>query len=283
VSPMPTEVAMPQATVPATFGSCSPPEVVLELCGEGVLEVPYLQRCLGPVNLETPLVVGRKHQPDFLRQAIAKECLQFLSREHFSIAWQGADFRLHAMTSNPIWIYRGCEIVGTLAQHDTAELRSGDRIALGTGGDGLFTTAEEAFRRLNWHFRQVGAPNLSQANSAGKEPIIPGTQPWVGSCPSSPAGAAVEVIGTQPWTGDSPGTLRQRDSDIAPWAWPRCLASVAQQREPSSGVPTPLGVVRPCFGRRDRRRCSTPPRASCLPATAPAERRCGSRRGGQAL
>ena len=79
--------------------------VVMELCGEGVLDVPSEQRRVGPVSLEegSPLVIGRRHQPELHRRTVTKECLQFVSREHFEIALEGGDFRLRALTSNPIW------------------------------------------------------------------------------------------------------------------------------------------------------------------------------------
>ena len=32
--------------------------------------------------------VGRKHQPELHKQAVAPECLRFMSRDHFSIAWE---------------------------------------------------------------------------------------------------------------------------------------------------------------------------------------------------
>merc|ERR1712019_73983 len=137
----------------------SPPEgdIILELHGEGVLDVPLSERRIGPVSLaKEPLVVGRKRQEELHRRAVTKECLQFLSRDHFQISSSGNVLKLHALTSNPIWRDRdGVEPI-ELERGDVVTLALGDRILLGSGFDLSCATADEARRTLYWHLR--GAP-----------------------------------------------------------------------------------------------------------------------------
>ncbi|CAK0870073.1 unnamed protein product, partial [Prorocentrum cordatum] len=128
------------------------PSVVLELCGEGVADVPLRQRSVGPTPLgDRPLLVGRRHQPELHERAVTKECIEFLSRDHFCVAFEGGEFWLLALTSNRMWRDRDGEEPVQLARDDLVTLLPGDRIVLGTGGDVL--SAAAARRRLCWHFR----------------------------------------------------------------------------------------------------------------------------------
>lgn len=130
------------------------PKIMLELSGEGVLDVPVSRRTIGPVSLgERPLLVGRRHQPELHQQAVSEECLEFLSRDHFCVAYEGSEFWLLALTSNRIWRDRDGENPVQLARDDLVTILPGDRIALGTG-TGIMS-ADLARRRLCWHFRKV--------------------------------------------------------------------------------------------------------------------------------
>mmetsp|Transcript_8894 Transcript_8894/g.20913 ORF Transcript_8894/g.20913 Transcript_8894/m.20913 type:complete len:1062 (-) Transcript_8894:329-3514(-) len=135
-------------------GGGSDPQIMLELSGEGVLDVPVSRRTIGPVSLgERPLLVGRRHQPELHQCSVSEECLEFLSRDHFCVAYEGGEFWLLALTSNRIWRDRDGETPVQLARDDLVTLLPGDRIALGTGSD--ISSAELARRRLCWHFRRV--------------------------------------------------------------------------------------------------------------------------------
>jgi hypothetical protein len=130
------------------------PEIVLELSGEGVLDVPPSQRCIGPVSLgERPLLVGRRHQPELHQRAISKECLEFLSRDHFCVAYEGGEFWLLALTTNRIWRDRDGECPVLLARDDLVTLFPGDRILLGPGSE--VAPADTVCRSLVWHFKRV--------------------------------------------------------------------------------------------------------------------------------
>lgn len=141
--------------------------VVLELSGDGVLDVPLEQRRIGPLSLAEPILVGRRHQPELHRQAIAKECLQFLSRDHFRIERMGnGRYQITAMTNNPIWLAgRFMDEPIELKKDESVPVGIGDRVALGTGSNS--TTAEEALRRLSWLFKLSGDRDTSPQNAPG--------------------------------------------------------------------------------------------------------------------
>lgn len=146
-------------------------KVVLVLSGDGVLDVPVADRRIGPVALNIePIVVGRRHQPDLHRRAVAKDCLQFLSRDHFQISFVGRGYQLRALTSNPIWRARdGQEPVELKAQEDVS-LVFGDRIALGTGD--RVTTPTDALRTLCWRFKRDDEDAVGGGDSSW-EPMLP--------------------------------------------------------------------------------------------------------------
>ncbi|CAJ1453285.1 unnamed protein product [Effrenium voratum] len=143
----------------------------LELSGDGVLEVPLSRRRIGPMCLrqqpDCTLFVGRKHQPELHKQAVAPECLRFMSRDHFSIAWE-VGFRIRPLTSNPIWrLRRGAAI--ELQRNSSEDLVSGDRIALGTGSD---NSPDAAVQSLCWLFTVEGTE--LQADEGCRTPPSPG-------------------------------------------------------------------------------------------------------------
>lgn len=146
------------------------PSIVLELCGEAILNVPQAKRCIGPVSLaEKPLLVGRRHQPDL---PIAKEHLEFLSRDHFCVAYEGGEFWLLALTSNRIWRDRDGESPLQLARDDITTLLPGDRIVLSTGSS--TTSIEDARPRLCWIFHRAASGTHAPTSSTSPG----GAPPW---------------------------------------------------------------------------------------------------------
>mmetsp|Transcript_32425 Transcript_32425/g.87925 ORF Transcript_32425/g.87925 Transcript_32425/m.87925 type:complete len:1222 (-) Transcript_32425:273-3938(-) len=145
-------------------------QVVLELTGEGVLDVPASRRTIGPVSLgEKPLLVGRRHQPELHQCAVSEDCLEYLSRDHFCVAYEGKEFWLLALTANRMWRDRDGEEPVQLARDDLVTLQPGDRILLGTGGDA--SSVEPARRRLCWHFRKADdAPAAGPRAGGGASP-----------------------------------------------------------------------------------------------------------------
>lgn len=148
--------------------------IVLELSGDGVLSVPLEQRRIGPLSLAVePILVGRRHQPELHRNAITKECLQFLSRDHFRIETRGnGKYQITAMTNNPIWLAgRLMDEPFELKKDESMPVGFGDRVALGTGNSQ--TTAEEALQRLSWVFKRASGheevPRTEHANAAPED------------------------------------------------------------------------------------------------------------------
>jgi len=172
---------------PAKAGSGiagSDPQIVLELSGEGVLDVPVSRRTIGPVSLgERPLLVGRRHQPELHQCSVSEECLEFLSRDHFCVAYEGGEFWLLALTSNRIWRDRDGEPPVQLARDDLVTLLPGDRIALGTGRD--VSSAELARRRLCWQFHRVADGPAAECGTSER------SSPWWLAAATRQNGAAV--------------------------------------------------------------------------------------------
>mmetsp|Transcript_30174 Transcript_30174/g.54765 ORF Transcript_30174/g.54765 Transcript_30174/m.54765 type:complete len:1127 (+) Transcript_30174:42-3422(+) len=213
VRPSPAAWSQKQEPVEAQEAGMRPAKdntkVVLELHGQGVLDVASSARRIGPVELaDKPLFVGRKHQADLHKRAVSSSCLQFMSRDHFRVSLEAGEFRLLAMTSNPIWRDRdGTEPV-ELARGDEISLLPGDRIALGTGAD---VVADSAIQNLCWHFVLDG--------DAVKAPVV--VPPKYGSAESSPVvpeeDGHIGSFGQR--TPPSPGGKGPRVSDVAPpWA-----------------------------------------------------------------
>jgi len=192
--PTPKQVSQERGRMPATSSAPPPPSesgvraetrIVLELSGDGVLPVPIEQRRIGPVSLLEPVLVGRRHQPELHRQAILKDCLQFLSRDHFQITYapRRQGYEIMALTSNPIWLMRrwaGSDPI-ELRKDENVPMEFGDRVALGTGTS--TTNAEEAINRLCWTFRccHEDNANYQEADSSDRrEPYLE---------PRSPSGA----------------------------------------------------------------------------------------------
>jgi len=152
-------------------------EIILELCGLGVLDVGVEQRRIGPMSLKEPLVVGRRHQPDMHRAAVDQEWLAFVSRDHFRVSYENGRYQLCAMTSNPIWRKRGDAQLLELQRGEVATLASGDHIVLGTG-----SSPEDACKRLYWKFNvagertplNLGKLGMDAASGGGDTPPTPG-------------------------------------------------------------------------------------------------------------
>lgn len=86
-----------------------------------------------------------------------EEYIDFVSRNHFAIAFEDQCFFLLALSQNRIWLDRG-EASGTrsLQRDEMQVLEPGNRILLGTseaGGSGGIESP-----RLCWHFDVAGRP-----------------------------------------------------------------------------------------------------------------------------
>jgi len=179
------------------------------LTGANVNDVPLDERCIGPISLaHRPLFVGRKHQPELLRNAVEKECLQFLSRDHFRISLdEGGGFQMLVLTQNPIWRDRREGASAELARGDVIDLRPGDIIALGTGGE--TSTLDEARQSLCWIFRRASAQDkLVLRSSPGyrgggedgvKSSPSPSPSPPQDRRPRSPGGPGPRVSDSPAW------------------------------------------------------------------------------------
>lgn len=134
------------------------PAVVLVLTGVGTKDLPAEKRRLGPVTLRKgPWIMGRRHQREFLQAVVKEEYIDFVSRNHFAIAFEDQCFFLLALSQNRIWLDRG-EASGTrsLQRDEMQVLEPGNRILLGTseaGGSGGIESP-----RLCWHFDVAGRP-----------------------------------------------------------------------------------------------------------------------------
>mmetsp|Transcript_39496 Transcript_39496/g.92876 ORF Transcript_39496/g.92876 Transcript_39496/m.92876 type:complete len:1072 (+) Transcript_39496:56-3271(+) len=172
--------------------------VLLELAGEGVrTEMPPDQRRVGPISLVgEPLIIGRRHQREIHQNCIHdKDCLQFVSRDHLEIALVGSEFRLKALTANPIWRERsGCEAI-ELAQNETVSLEFGDRIVLGTGSSQL--NPSEASKKLHWLFLRPSADAGRRNNGVSDS--------YAGRTPPSPGGDGPRMPDPSPGWGRSGG------------------------------------------------------------------------------
>lgn len=127
-------------------------KMLLELCGDGVLDVPLAQRCIGPVHLmDKPILVGRRHQPDLFERAMAQQCLELHSRDHFCIACDKGEYYLLVLTPNPIWRDRDSEETMLLSRDDLVRLMPGDRVVLGSGkaGNGEISARSGIFWRFH--------------------------------------------------------------------------------------------------------------------------------------
>jgi len=123
---------------------------VLELSGAGIMDVPMDQRRLGPVRLSLQpgnkqMIVGRRHQKEFLQRCVKEDLLDFISRDHFVIDCGPESLMLHAMSQNRIWIIRDGSAI-ELKKDMTQGLQMGDWIVLGTG----ILSAEDSFSRLRF-------------------------------------------------------------------------------------------------------------------------------------
>jgi len=130
-------------------------EAWLELCGTGTIDVAASQRCLGPVSLsDGAVIVGRKHQPDLHKRAVRKEWLEFISREHFRVASDGAAYVLQVLTSNPLWHGREGRCPTELARGAEVVLSFGDCIIIDT--DHINPTSQEMSDKvLYWRLRRA--------------------------------------------------------------------------------------------------------------------------------
>lgn len=140
--------------------------MLLELCGDGVLDVPVAQRCIGPVHLmDKPILVGRRHQPDLFERAMAQQCLELHSRDHFCIACDKGEYYLLVLTPNPIWRDRDGEDAMLLSRDDLVRLMPGDRVVLGSGKacNGDMSARSGIFWRFHLEHDDSKAPTAGEA------------------------------------------------------------------------------------------------------------------------
>ncbi|CAE7042036.1 unnamed protein product [Symbiodinium natans] len=156
----------PQGWTTSEDTAGSSPAVVLELSGAGTKDLPAEKRRLGPMTLRKgPWIMGRRHQREFLQTVVKEDCIDFVSRDHFAIAFEDGAFFLLALSQNRIWLDAGKDL-GTRSLHrdEMLLLKPGGRILLGTSEAG---TAESL--RLCWRFDladnlpQLPEPSDSQA------------------------------------------------------------------------------------------------------------------------
>lgn len=180
-------------------------QIILELTGSSVLDVAREVRTIGPISVASrPLFVGRKHQMELHKNAVAKESLQFLSRDHFRISVEDGAYKMLVLTANPVWRDRNGESSKELTAGDVVTLMPGDRIALGTGDQ--TSTFEEACRSLCWVFQR--APRKAQAKLAPEW-----SNAWPGDDVNSRCspGSSPQRPRSKP---RSPGGLGLRPSDL---------------------------------------------------------------------
>eukprot|EP00913_Durusdinium_trenchii_P001795 g1662.t1 len=79
------------------------PSIILEIGGSGAKDLPAERRLWGPITLgNDPYIIGRRHQKEFLQRTVREECLDFISRDHFGIAYRNKTFILLALSQNRI-------------------------------------------------------------------------------------------------------------------------------------------------------------------------------------
>lgn len=180
---LPEEVAVEDPTGATSIE----PHITLELNGAGVkAEASLAARRLGSWALSSPLAVGRRHQADQLRSVIVRECLQFISRDHFAVEFRDAEVRLTSQTPNPMWRFRQGSPPLEFGREESVALEDGDAVALGTGVGDALATAEDAFARLRWTVRLADASGMpwkacALPSRGPSSPGGPGPRPSFGS------------------------------------------------------------------------------------------------------
>jgi len=140
--------------------------MLLELCGDGVLDVPLAQRCIGPVHImEKPILVGRRHQPELFERAMVQPCVELHSRDHFCVACDKGEYYLLVLTQNPIWCDRDGEAAMPLSRDDLVRLMPGDCIVLGSAKacNGAMSTRSGIFWRFHLEHDHSKAPMAGEA------------------------------------------------------------------------------------------------------------------------
>ncbi|CAE7309741.1 BRL2 [Symbiodinium pilosum] len=139
-------------------GASTSPAVILELSGAGTKDLPVEKRRLGPMTLRKgPWIMGRRHQREFLQTVVKEECIDFVSRDHFAIAFEDDAFFLLALSQNRIWLDSSKTLsTRSLQRDEMQQLRPGDHILLGTSEAG---TADSL--RLCWRFKLAEPESIS--------------------------------------------------------------------------------------------------------------------------
>jgi len=134
----------------------SPGKFMLELGGAGVLDVPRSQRIIDLVDLQdNAIIVGRKHQLELHRRAMKKECLEFVSREHFRVEIKSGKYFLKVLTSNPLWLARDGQRPSEMNKGEETVLLPNDSIIIDTEDREPYE-ADLSGKLLYWRFKQEG-------------------------------------------------------------------------------------------------------------------------------
>ncbi|CAK0862705.1 unnamed protein product [Prorocentrum cordatum] len=158
------------------------------------------------------VTVGRTHQAQIFREAIAEAVLQFTSRDHFRVDPGPAlgGFSLVALSSNPLWLVRAGQR-WEARRHEPLRLADGDVVQLYTG--------DAAQHNLYWVFHQPAAA----AAADGGAPAVP-RQPAPGACSGTLPASCLH--------GAPEGVPQQRGADYS-------LSEVPRQAPPSYGAVAP--------------------------------------------
>jgi len=102
-----TQKSLSSSMVAGQISSSAAPVVALELWGERVTEAPVEKRRVGPISLAgKPLLVGSRHQPEILNEALLQGLAGVVDRDHYCIASEGGVFRHLCLTPKGLWRVR---------------------------------------------------------------------------------------------------------------------------------------------------------------------------------
>ena len=174
--------------------------ISLGICGDGVLESPCIERQVRQLVVPgTPLVIGRRQH----QRLVAPQCLQHISRDHFQISLEDGECVLTSLAMNPLWRLRDGEEDLKLEKSEKGNLRSADRIALGTppGTGGILwatscstSSAPQAAAPAATP-SAPSTPTAGEAASSASAPSVPSAGPAAFSSSLSPG---KRVLGASP-------------------------------------------------------------------------------------
>lgn len=118
------------------------------------------------------LTVGRTHQTAIFADAFTSEVVQYISRDHFRVerCSDTGEWRLRAMTANPIWHVRAGERFQMTTETPPLKLSDGDSVLLFTGASDKTPDGPGNLGSLRWIFRaaseEAGASAFPSAAGA---------------------------------------------------------------------------------------------------------------------